>query len=176
MRNFLIYTIVFILLILMQVFLFDNLNISVYLSPLVYVGFIILLPMNMKPVAILGLGLLTGIVMDILSGLGGLHTIATLATAFLRPLAVNITIGKDMARDGGIPVPLNVGAGTWLQYAALLVGVHCVVFFLFEALTFHYFGFTLLRIIVSALATLLVIWFFAALFPTGGGKAVRKIS
>lgn len=45
---------------LLQVFLFDNLAISVYLNPLIYVAFIILLPLDIPPVVLLLLGLLTG--------------------------------------------------------------------------------------------------------------------
>ena len=40
--------------VLLQVFLFDNLSISVYLNPLVYIAFLILLPFETLPVVLLG--------------------------------------------------------------------------------------------------------------------------
>ena len=40
--------------VLLQVFLFDNLSISIYLNPLVYVAFIALLPLDTPPAAVLG--------------------------------------------------------------------------------------------------------------------------
>ena len=42
--------------VLLQVFLFDNLSISVYLNPLVYIAFLILLPFETLPVVLLGAG------------------------------------------------------------------------------------------------------------------------
>ena len=38
---------------LLQVFLFDNLTISIYLNPLVYIVFIALLPLDTPPVVLL---------------------------------------------------------------------------------------------------------------------------
>ena len=45
---------------LLQVFLFDNLTISIYLNPLVYIVFIALLPLDTPPAAVLGAGLALG--------------------------------------------------------------------------------------------------------------------
>ena len=49
---------------LLQVFLFDNLTISIYLNPLVYIVFIALLPLDTPPAAVLGAGLALGVTMD----------------------------------------------------------------------------------------------------------------
>ena len=78
------YTLMFIVLVLLQVFLFDNLNLSPYCYPLVYVGFILLLPVTLLPAWTLLLGFAIGAVTDLLSGTPGLHTIAATATAFCR--------------------------------------------------------------------------------------------
>ena len=70
---------------LLQVFLFDNLTISIYLNPLVYIVFIALLPLDTPPAAALGAGLALGVTMDFAMGAAGINTIATLLIAFLRP-------------------------------------------------------------------------------------------
>ena len=64
--------------VLLQVFLFDNLSISIYLNPLVYIVFIALLPLDTLPVAVLGAGLVLGVTMDCVMGAAGINTIATL--------------------------------------------------------------------------------------------------
>ena len=79
--------------VLLQVFLFDNLSVSIYLNPLVYIAFLALLPLDTKPVALLGAGLLLGVVMDYAMGAAGINTIATLLIAFLRPALVNLLFG-----------------------------------------------------------------------------------
>ena len=66
-----------------------------------------------------------------------------------------------------MPLPLNTGRTKWLRYAAATLALHCTVFFLFEAMTFKYFGFTLLRIAGSTVTTTLLVWFAASLLPTG---------
>ena len=50
MHRTLPYLALFAAVVLLQVFLFDNLSISIYLNPLVYVAFIALLPLDTPPV------------------------------------------------------------------------------------------------------------------------------
>ena len=57
--------------VLFKLFLFDNLSISIYLNPLVYVAFIALLPLDTPPVVLLLSGLATGVTMDLAMGGGG---------------------------------------------------------------------------------------------------------
>lgn len=164
------YTLMFIVLVLLQVFLFDNLNLSPYLYPLVYVGFIVLLPVGLAHAWTLLLGFAIGAVTDLLSGTPALHTIAATATAFCRPLLMNLTIGKENLQEIILPLPMQTGQGKWLRYAGAAVTLHCVIFFLLEVASFQFFGFTLLRIIGSAATTLLLIWFLADLLPARMGK------
>lgn len=60
MHKTLPYLALFAVVVLLQVFLFDNLSISIYLNPLVYVAFIALLPLDTPPVVLLLSGLATG--------------------------------------------------------------------------------------------------------------------
>ena len=66
---------------LLQVFLFDNLTISIYLNPLVYIVFIALLPLDTPPAAVLGAGLALGVTMDFAMGAAGINTIAATTSA-----------------------------------------------------------------------------------------------
>ena len=78
------YIVLFLILALLQIFLFDNLSISIYLCPLVYIGFIVLLPIDAPPVAVLFLALSMSVAMDwamgaflLRSGWGGADFCAT---------------------------------------------------------------------------------------------------
>ena len=97
------YTILFVVMALLQVFLFSRIGVSVYIHPLAYVAFIILLPMEIAPLLLLTLGLLMGVTMDVFMGTAGINTIATLFVAFCRPTLLNLLAGKDEVKDGGIP-------------------------------------------------------------------------
>lgn len=65
------YVMMFLAVVLLQLFFVDTLNLGMFVNPLLYVSFIILLPMNMSPVAVLFSGLGMGIVMDVATGMGG---------------------------------------------------------------------------------------------------------
>ena len=85
MHRTLPYISLFVVTVLLQVFLFDNLSISIYLNPLVYVAFVALLPLDTPPVVLLASGLAMGVTMDFAMGAAGVNTIATLLVAFVRP-------------------------------------------------------------------------------------------
>ena len=64
MHRTLQYAILFIVMVILQIFLFSRIGISVYVHPLVCIAFIVLLPMEIAPLALLGLGLLLGVTLD----------------------------------------------------------------------------------------------------------------
>ena len=89
------YIVLFLILALLQIFLFDNLSISIYLCPLVYIGFIVLLPIDAPPVAVLFLALSMSVAMDWAMGAAGINTIATLPVAMLRRPLLQSVCGKE---------------------------------------------------------------------------------
>lgn len=165
MHRFLQYTGLFVVVVLLQVLLFDNLMLSAYLIPLVYISFIVLLPMNIPTIALLFLGALMGITIDFASGGAAINTISTIFIAFIRPVLINITINKDTAK-GPIPYVGSIFLKEFLNYTLLVVGLHSVVFFFFEALGFNNFEFTLLKIVISTIVTSLLVWLIATVFKS----------
>lgn len=158
------YTILFIVTVLLQVFLFDNLSISLYLNPLVYIVFLALLPLDTPPVTLLGAGLGLGLVMDYAMGVAGINTIATLLIAFLRPMLVNLLYGHDNAKEGGIPSSWRMGNRIFIRYLLLLTLIHHTAFFLLEALSWSRLPYTALRIAVSTAVSTLFLWIIARIF------------
>ena len=155
------YTILFVVMALLQVFLFSRIGVSVYIHPLAYVAFIILLPMEIAPLLLLTLGLLMGVTMDVFMGTAGINTIATL---------LNLLAGKDEVKDGGIPNVNRLGIKKFIKYASFMVLLHSTVFFIFETLSLHFFYLTLLRILLSSAVTLLLVYFCQRLFSVNRQK------
>lgn len=114
------YIVLFLILALLQIFLFDNLSISIYLCPLVYIGFIVLLPIDAPPVAVLFLALSMSVAMDWAMGAAGINTIATLPVAMLRRPLLQSVCGKEGIREGGIPSSIRLGQGGFLRYLAAM--------------------------------------------------------
>ena len=164
MRQIIEYALLFLVLVLLQVFLFSNLELSVYLNPLIYIAFIVLLPIEAAPVVVLGLGLLTGVVMDVAMGAAGLNTLATLPVAFLRGPLLRLTCSKDSVSDGGVPSVYRLGVLGFVRYVVAAVVLHSLVYFTMECATFDYFYLTLLRTAVSGVVTVAVIYFTSKIF------------
>ena len=148
------YIVLFLILALLQIFLFDNLSISIYLCPLVYIGFIVLLPIDAPPVAVLFLALSMSVAMDWAMGAAGINTIATLPVAMLRRPLLQSVCGKEGIREG------------FLRYLAAMVVVHHFLFFMLESLSWAQLFHTLVRLVVSSAVTVGFIWLLARLFTT----------
>src|SRR5664280_2081310 len=86
---------IFILLILLQVLLFNNIQFSGYVNPYVYIMFILLLPIDIPSWLLLILSFVTGLIIDFFSGSPGMHTSATVLVAFIRPYILRIVSPSD---------------------------------------------------------------------------------
>lgn len=170
MRNTLIYILLFWVAAALQLFVFDPMRGWIYFSPLVYIAFVVLLPMNAKPVAVLLLGLLMGVFMDFFSGTAGLHTIATLFTAYIRKFVMVFTLGKESVEEGGMPSVKSLGPAKFMRYASLVVGIHCLLYFTVESLSWNYYYVVLLKTAVSGMVTLLGVWLISLLFTSRSRK------
>lgn len=164
MRQIIEYALLFLVLVLLQVFLFSGLELSVYLNPLIYIAFIILLPIETPPLLVLALGLLTGLTMDVATGAAGLNTLSTLPVAFLRGALLRLTCSKDSVTDGGVPSVHRLGVLGFMRYAVAAVLLHSLIYFTMESATFDYFHLTLLRTVVSGVVTVAVVYFTSKIF------------
>ena len=164
MYRLLEYGILFFVMVILQVFLFSRIGISIYVNPLVYIAFLILLPMEIAGALLLVLGMVLGMTVDFFMGTAGINTIATLLAAFFRPAVLTLLVGKDEVKEGGVPNVNRIGLKRFLRYAGVIVLLHGTVFFVLESLTWSFFYLTLLRIICSSVITLLLVYFCQKLF------------
>lgn len=160
------YTLLFLSVVLLQVFLFDNLSLSVFLCPLIYIAFVLLLPIETPPVTVLFMALFLGITMDWTMGGDGVNTIATLPVAMLRLSVLRTICGKDNIREGGIPSAQRLGQGSFLRYIVILVALHHFLFFAVESLAWTQLPYILLRLTVSGLVSVCFIALLAPLFTS----------
>lgn len=146
------YVFLLIVLLLLQFFVFNKINFEGYVNPFVYLMFILVLPFSLKNWQLLLIGFLIGLVVDMFMNTLGLHAAATLVVAFVRPVLITSVANKaDFPRFRAPGIPF--GFGWFIRYVVLLVLVHNTVLFFMEAFTFHHFGLTLIRIILSSIFT-----------------------
>lgn len=158
------YLALYLAVLLLQVFLFDNLSFGFYFSPLIYLAVILLLPLDTPPIVLLAAGAAVGISMDWAMGTAGINTIATLPTAFLRPTLLRLLYDDEKVREGGTPSPERMGRAVFFRYAAVCTLFHHTIFFLFDALSWALLPQTLLRIALSSAATLAAVWLLMRIF------------
>jgi rod shape-determining protein MreD len=150
------YIISFVIIVLIQVVIMNNIQFSGFINPYFYILFIILLPVNTPRYLLLILGFLLGITIDIFSNTPGIHASATVFIAFLRPFILNSYNLDDQERMM-IPSISNIGVKWFINYVAIMIVAHHFFLFFIEVFSFSGFLYTLLRCILSSIFTFVFI-------------------
>ena len=145
---------IFILLVLAQILLFNNIQFSGYVNPYIYIMFILLLPAEIPAALTLFLSFGIGIVIDFYSGSVGMHAFASTFAGFVRPFVLRSISPRDGYTPGEQLSMLNYGFRWFLLYAAIIVFVHHAVLFFVEAFRIIDFLRTFFRIILSTVFSL----------------------
>ena len=148
---------IFILLLLLQVLLLNNIQFSGYVNPYVYVLFIMLLPVETPSWLLLLLSFATGLIIDSFSGSPGMHTSATVLTGFLRPYILRIIAPRDGYEPGSDPSMLIYGFRWFFIYTFLIILIHHTTLFYLEVFRFADFFRTLLRVLLSSMFSVIFI-------------------
>ena len=147
----------FIVLVLLQVLIFNNIQLSGFINPYVYVIFIILLPFETPKWLLLVLGFLLGLSIDLFTNTPGFHAFATVLMAFVRPYILDFLSPRDNYEIGSFPRIYYYGFLWFLRYSAILIVIHHLSLFLIESFRFSYLYLTLYRSILSSMLTLVLI-------------------
>ena len=164
MQRYLSYIGMFIGVVLLQIFLIDNISLGIYFHPLIYVAFIILLPLDMLPVWVVLLSATLGLTMDMMTGMCGLNVIAATATGFARMAIIGFTSGLNTGVDDTIPALYRLPQKNLLTYIILMVLMHSIIYFVMESLSMAHMFHTLLRIVVSDVVCVVMVWYIVKLF------------
>ena len=144
----------FVLLLAVQVIIFNNMNFLGYISPFPYLLFIILYPVNGNKSGLLIASFLLGLIMDMFSNSGGIHTTACLVLAYFRPFIFKFSFGLSYEYQ---TVKLNdVLTPERFSFILLSVVIHHFTLFILEAFQFSFILDILLRTLLSTVFTLLI--------------------
>jgi len=83
----------FVLIVLAQVLIFNQMNLFGFINPMIYLLFLILYRFDQNQTLFIFMGFLTGYMIDIMSQTGGAHAIASLSVSYLRPFIIRNTFG-----------------------------------------------------------------------------------
>ncbi len=168
-RDIIKYTIIFILLVLTQGLILNNIEMGGYINPYLYVLLILLLPFEMPAWVGLLVAFVLGISIDIFTSTLGIHTSATLFMAFSRKYVLKLMAPRGGYEFGTEPQIQYMGLSWFLTYAGILVLLHHTFLFFIESFTFSHFFSTLGRVLLSSIFTILLIC-ITQLFSYKSGK------
>ncbi len=144
----------FILLLAVQVVIFNNFNFLGYINPFPYLLFIILYPVNGNKYALILASFMLGIVMDLFCNSGGVHAASCLLLAFVRPSIFKFSFGLSYEYQ---TVRLNdTLTPERFSFILLAVIIHHLTLFVLEVFTFEYLWDIVLRTIISTLFTIII--------------------
>ena len=155
--NLLKYSVIFVVSVLLQVLIFNNILILRMISPFFYILFIILLPIDTPRALLLFLSFLLGLTVDIFTNTPGVHASACLLTGFLRPEVLQLISSRETLESVSAPRVGNMGFQWFVGYTTFLVIIHHLFLFFIEAFTFEGFLITLLRVILSSVLSVVLI-------------------
>jgi cell shape-determining protein MreD len=147
----------FVVLVLFQVLILNNIQISGYLNPYVYVLFILLLPFETPHWLMLVTAFLLGLSIDLFSQTPGIHAFATVFMAFFRPVVLNVLSPRDGYGSGSYPRIFYYGLEWFLKYSLTLIFIHHFVLFFMEVFRISGFFHTLLRVVASTVFSTLIV-------------------
>lgn len=126
----------FIVLILAQVMILDNILFLGYINPYLYIIFIILLPFKIKRLSLLLLSFFLGLTVDFFNDTGGIHAAACLCIAYLRPVFIRLSFGINYDLN---TLKLNSAKlGAQLIFIFLMVFTHHLLMFSLEYFNINY--------------------------------------
>jgi hypothetical protein len=128
-----------------------------------YIGYILLMPIQMGRLRLIFTAFLFGLTLDIFYDSLGMHAAATVFLAYLRPVWLNLITPRGGYENVNMPSIPELSLGWFMAYALPLLLLHHGVLFFVEAGGFHLFFFTLWKVLFSTVftfVTLAIIQYF----------------
>lgn len=141
----------FIFLILLQVWVLNNINLGGFINPYLYILFILLLPFETPGWFVLILSFFLGLTVDMFTDTLGMHASASVFMGFLRSFVLQSISPRDGYETGTAPRISYYGLFWFFKYSLLLVFLHHLFLFTVEVFNFGTFHLVLLRTILSTI-------------------------
>lgn len=154
----------FILLVLLQVLVLDNVQFHGFIIPYVYVMFILLLPFQINKSWLLILAFVMGITIDFFGNTLGLHAGALVFMAFVRPGVLRFYFPRLEADPNDEPGIRKLGFWGFLRYAFTLILLEQIVLTFLELFSFRHFFTYLYQAGLNAITTTAAIIILDLLF------------
>ncbi|MFD0993436.1 hypothetical protein [Tenacibaculum geojense] len=155
MNKTLYHIILFFSLILLQALILNNILLFGYVNPYLYIVFIFLFPLRKNRFPFLTYAFLLGLFVDFFSDSGGIHTLATLTIAYLRPYFFRVAFQKTESDYEFFKLDQE-NFGKIFNYIVSLTLIHHFILFSFINFSFQNFSKVIVNTLLSGIFTLLL--------------------
>lgn len=142
-KEILQFTILFIIMLLSQVLIFNHIALFNVAVPIVFIYFIIRLPISLGNGVLFTLAFFLGLIVDICSDTPGVNSLASTLLAALKKPAYYAYVPRDDKTKYLIPSLSSLGVATYCKFLVTMVGLYSVM-----AFTIEYFNFADVKDIV----------------------------
>lgn len=141
-----------------QIFLLDELSIAMWLRPMIFPLIVILLQMEWRTVWALLVGTLVGLTMDLSLGGAGLYTSTIVPLVAIRRWILYLTTGRSIEQGDQTSVISRLSSIQLMGYTVTMLAIHHTLFFMMESLTLTHFWHLLATIVCSTLLSTAIAW------------------
>jgi len=160
--------ILFIVCELAQLFIFNNLQISGFINPYVYILVILTLPFGMSTTSMMLISLASGMIVDVFCNTIGMHAFACVLIGYLRQYVLKFIAFRDEYKIGMFPSVASYGIVWYSKYLLIMVSIHHFALFFIEQFDTLFFWPTLLRVLLSIVASSVFILIAQMFAPVPG--------
>lgn len=153
---------------LAQLLIFNNLQISGFINPYVYILVILTMPFGMSTASMMLLSLASGMIIDVFCNTIGMHAAACVLIGYVRQYVLKLIAFRDEYKMGVFPSVSSYGIVWYLKYAIIMVSIHHFALFFIEQFDTLFFWPTLLRVILSIAASTFFILIAQMFAPSDG--------
>lgn len=146
----------FIMLVLLQVLILNNMHIAGYATPFLYVYLILTFNSAVSRNELMLWAFFLGLSVDMFSNTPGVNAATTVALAFTRPFILRLFSSRDNFEDF-IPSSKTIGISPFVKYVITGVLLQTSVLLLIESFSLFNLPVLLLKIVSSTLLTVLCI-------------------
>ena len=152
----------FILLVLIQVLILNNINFLGYINPYIYVLFILIYPIQNNRLLFIFLSFLLGLSVDLFLDSGGVHAAACVLVAYIRPMILKFSFGMTYEHQ---TVKFGTSEiGQRLTYFSILIFIHHLVLISLEVFNITKILLILKKTLFSSIFTIILCVLITILF------------
>lgn len=148
--------------VLLQILLFDHLQIAGWGFPMVYILFLMNLPIQIPRWAEMLIGASIGLFFDLWNSSLGVHIAACIAFSYFRPILLSKLL-QDIERVKGEICGLSIGRGEYIKCISILTTMHHLMVFSLEMWSWQNWWMAIVQTVISSILSLILIIGYDAL-------------